>query len=715
MTYLVAVDIGGTFTDAVAVDEGGQVTIAKAFSTPPDFSVGVIDALGDVADQLRIALPKLLDLTPIFLHGTSVAENAIVNRTLAPSGLLTTRGFEHTLYMTRGGYGRWSGLTEDAKKDVLSGTKPPTLIPLQLIEPIAERTDSGGTVLLEPENREIAEALGRLVSQGVEAVGVCFLWSFRNGTNEQRVRELAMRHFPDLFLTLSSDLAPVEGEYERTSTVALNACLEPVVTRYLEQLQRRLHEHSFRGVVMLMQAHGGLLSLEDASSRAVGLIESGPVAGLVGSQAVGKLMGLDRVLAADMGGTTFKAGIVRGGRIERDREPNILRYHYSLQKVRVTSIGLAGGSIVSVEPITGVPKVGPRSAGSSPGPVCYGFGGTEPTVTDVDLLLGYLDSRYFHGGRIQLDVKAAADALRRQVAEPLDMSLMDAAGAVQRLANSMMYDLLHKETVEQGLDPSEYAMFSFGGTAGMHMTSIGQELGVDRVVVPHAASVYGAFGLVNADVIYSDATSRIMAMPVDPDVVNDVFASLEARVLSRITRAEQLASRDFHLQRTVDVRYRQQVHTITTAIPVDGALDGHALEDIGHRFDELYAERYGPEAGYREAGLELVSFGVSATVPMDRPQLRASQAIDSSSERARVETRRVYFAPAGEMLQADCYDFDTLVPGNRLKGPAIVWSPTTTIVVNPGQTARCDEYRNLVITWPKSRRANGAVVAEGGT
>ncbi len=580
----------------------------------------------------------------------------------------------------------------------------PTLIPHPLIEPIGERTDRAGNVLLEPGEEEIAAALERLVAKGAEAVGVCFLWSFRNAANEQRVREVASRRFPALFLTLSSDLAPVEGEYERTSTVALNARLEPVVTRYLRQLEKRLRDHSFEGAIMLMQAHGGLLSMNDASSRAVGLIESGPVAGLVGSQAVGNRLGLERVLAADMGGTTFKAGIVRGGRIERDREPNVLRYHYSLQKVRMTSIGLAGGSIISVEPATGVPKIGPRSAGSSPGPVCYGFGGTEPTVTDVDLLLGYLDSRYFHGGRSELNAEAAADALRRQVAEPLGMSLMDAAGAVQRLANSMMYDLLHKETVQQGLDPSEYAMFSYGGTAGMHMTSIGQELGVSCVVVPNAASVYGAFGLVNADVIYSDATSRVMPLPGDPELVNQVFSSLEDRVRARLSRAGGMAAREFRLQRTVDVRYRQQVHTITTAVSVEGALSIDDLDDIGHQFDELYAERYGAEAGFREAGLELVACSVSAVVPMDRPRLQTSELEGASPEKAHVETREVYFAPVADVLKADCYDFDRLRSGNRLEGPAIVWSPTTTIVVNPGQTAECDEYRNLVVTWLDTKR-----------
>jgi N-methylhydantoinase A len=715
MPYLVAVDIGGTFTDAVAVGADGGLSVGKAFSTPPDFSAGVVEAVRVVAAERGLELSELLADTPLFLHGTSIAENAIVDGTLATAGLLTTRGFEHTLAMTRGGYGRWSGLTEDAKKDVLAGSKPPTLIPFGLIEPMLERTDRDGNVLAEVDADAAAAALERLVELGAQAVGVCFLWSFTNQANEQRVREVAERVCPDVFLTLSSELAPVEGEYERTSTVALNARLGPIVVRYLQRLQERLQEQRFDGAIFLMQAHGGLVALADASARAVGLIESGPVAGLVASQEIGRLLGIPRVIAADMGGTTFKAGIVRTGRIEYEREPNALRYHYSLQKMRVTSIGLAGGSVISVDAATGIPKVGPRSAGSSPGPVCYGFGGTEPTVTDVDLLLGYLDSRFFLGGRATLDADTAERAFREQIAEPLGLDVMTAAGAVQRLANSMMYDLLHKETVEQGLDPSEYALFSYGGTAGMHMTSIGPELGVSQIVVPAAASVLGAFGLANADVVYAETTTRIVQLPADPSVVNELFDLLEQRVAERLRARAELATGAYELQRAVDVRYQRQVHTITTPVEQSWPLDERGLEAIGARFEELYAERYGPEAGFREAGLELVGFRARAVVRLDRPEFRAERTEERDPAGAYVETREAYFAPAEEMLEARCYDLELLRSGNAVEGPAIIWSPITTVVVNPGQTAQCDEFRNLVVTWPRSVKpvTETAVAAAG--
>lgn len=692
MSYVVAVDIGGTFTDCVVVDEAGTMTVAKAFSTPPDFSEGVVNALRAQEAGTGLVLAELLERTTLFLHATSIAENAIVDGTLTPAGLLVTRGFEDALRMMRGGYGRWSGLTEEAKKDVLQGEKPVPLIPSSMIVGIAERTDSAGRVLAPAEDEEIERAVRQLVEGGAESIGVCFLWSFRNGENEQRVRKVVRKLYPNIFFTMSSELSPVEGEYERTSTVALNVRLGPVIERYLGRLRGRLAEHGYTGPMLVMQAHGGLLSVDAAPARSVGMIESGPVSGLVGSAAIGELIDLPKILATDMGGTTFKAGVVRDGRIDVERETNVLRYHYSLQKMEIVSIGLAGGSIISLE--QGLPKIGPRSAGALPGPVCYGFGGTEPTVTDVDLLLGYLDSRFFLGGRAELNVDAALDAFRRTISDPLGMEPIEAAAAVQRLANSMIYDLLHKQTIEKGLDPTEYAMLSYGGTAGMHMTSIAPELGISRIIIPHSASVHGAFGLVSADIVHSEVTTRVLPLPSDPPEINAIFDELVARVLESV-EAQNRRRDEVVIERLLGIRYQRQVHAIT--VPVSGRepLVLEDLREIASRFEALYTERYGPEAGYREAGMELVSFGVRGVVPLERPHLRKEALGPVSPESAYVETKRAYFGDS--MTDARCYDFERLRPGNRIEGPAIVWSPITTLVVNPGQQVRCDEYMNMIV------------------
>ena len=568
MPFVVGVDIGGTCTDCVVVDEAGRLTVAKAFSTPADFSKGILDALAVAAGTLGITVGALLGDTRLFLHSTTVAENAIVDGTLCKAGLLVTRGFESILYMTRGGYGRWSGLSEEETKNVIDTDKPPTLIPLPMIKGIAERTDVEGDVLVKPDEAEIERALRALVDAGAEAIGVCFLWGFRNPQNENLVKRIAQRLFPNLFLTMSSELAPTEGEYERTSTVALNVVLGPIVARYLANLRTRLTESGFSGTVLVMQAHGGLLRAEDAPARAVGMIESGPIGGLVGSKVLGNRLGIPNILATDMGGTTFKAGVIREGRIDYEREPRVYRYHYSLNKMDMVSIGLAGGSIISVDPSTGLPKIGPRSAGSDPGPVCYGFGGQEPTITDVDLLLGYLDPRFFLGGRSGLNRELALKVFEAKVADPLGMDPIEAAGSVYRLANSMMYDLLHKQTVEKGLDPRDYALFVSGGTAGMHMPAIAPELGVRMIVIPHSASVHGAFGLVSSDVVYTDVTALTLRAPVEASQINQIFAALTERVIERLMLAG-FKREDIETERAVNMRYRHQVHVIPT--PVEGA------------------------------------------------------------------------------------------------------------------------------------------------
>jgi N-methylhydantoinase A len=417
---------------------------------------------------------------------------------------------------------------------------------------------------------------------------------------------------------------------------------------------------------------------------------------LVGSKVLGDRLGISNILATDMGGTTFKAGVIREGRIDYEREPRVYRYHYSLHKMDMVSIGLAGGSIISVDAQTGLPKIGPKSAGSDPGPVCYGFGGDEPTITDVDLLLGYLDSRFFLSGRASLDRDRAFAAFKSKVADPLRMDPIEAAGSVYRLANSMVYDLLHKQTVEKGLDPRDYTLFASGGTAGMHMAAIAPELGVRKIVIPHSASVHGAFGLVSADVVYTDVTTLTLRAPADPKEVNAIFSALAARVIERLSRA---GFKPHHviIERAVNMRYRHQVHIIPT--PVDGAeaLTAADLEHVGAHFEALYAERYGKEAGYREAGIEMVAFHVRGIAQLQKPALHDQPPGDSDPAAARVEMRQSYFG--GELRSAHCYDFQRLRAGNEIPGPAIVWTPITTVVVHPGQTATCDGHKNMVITW----------------
>lgn len=697
MAYVVGIDIGGTCTDCVVVDEKGGVTLGKAFSTPPDFSGGIADALGVAAVQLGLGVGELLSETHLFLHSTTVAENAVVDGTLASAGVITSRGFEDTLFAMRGGYGRWSGLTEEEKRNPIETDKPPEIVPRSLIVGIGERTDATGEVKVAPDKVEIEQVVRRLVEAGVEAIGVSTLWSFANHSTEQLIGEVVRRLAPEVFLTLSHEIAPIVGEYERTSTVALNARLGPVIRGYLVNLRQRLTDSGFTGQLLVAQAYGGLLPVEEAAERPVGMIESGPVSGLVGSQSLGARLGFRNIIAADMGGTTFKVGTVREGLIEYQRESMVLRYHYALPKMDVVSLGLAGGSIISIEPRTGTPRIGPRSAGSYPGPISYAHGGEEPTITDIDAILGYLSPDFFLGGRATLDIDRARRLFDQKVAQPLGLDTIAAAAAMYKLANSLFYDLLHKTTVQRGLDPRRFALFSFGGTAGMHVGAYGEQLGVSHVVIPHSAAVHGAFGLVTSDVTHEDQITHPLRAPFDVDAVDGLFAELEARVLGLL--AEEGFPRDqARLQRMIDMRYRRQVHILTVPVVGDAEPSDELLAATVELFERLYEEKYGPQSAYREAGIEMVSFRLRGSGAVRKPEPCVLELGDADASAAVVTTVTAWVDKAGVLQDVPGYDFERLHPGHAVTGPAIVWTPITTLVVPPGQRARVDEYRNLVMT-----------------
>jgi N-methylhydantoinase A len=469
------------------------------------------------------------------------------------------------------------------------------------------------------------------------------------------------------------------------------------VQGYLDNLRRRLEEEGFGGTLLVMQAHGGLLPFGAASVRPVGLIESGPVSGLVGSQRLGERIGMENIIAADVGGTTFKVGSVRAGLIEYQRESMVLRYHYALPKMDVVSLGLAGGSIVSVDPRTGTPRIGPKSAGSYPGPVCYGHGGEEPTITDVDAILGYLNPDFFLGGREPLDIEQARYVFAARVAEPLGLGVVEAAAAMYRYANSLFHDLLHKTTVQRGLDPRRFSLFSFGGTAGMHCCAYGAELGVASIVVPHSASVHGAYGLLTADIGHEDQVTRLLRAPFDSEAVAEIFSDLEARMVSQL-RGEGFADDEMSLRRAIDMRYRRQVHILTVPLAGDGRVHAASLEATVAAFETLYRQKYGEESAYREAGIELVSYRLRGEGRIRKPEMPAEELGDADPSAAVVGTVRIWVDRAGELRDVAGYDFEALAPGNVVPGPGVIWTPITTLVVGLGQVARVDAYRNLVVT-----------------
>jgi N-methylhydantoinase A len=397
-----------------------------------------------------------------------------------------------------------------------------------------------------------------------------------------------------------------------------------------------------------------------------------------------------------MGGTTFKVGVVRAGRVEYQREAQVFRYHYALPKLDVVSLGLAGGSIISFDERTGTPQIGPRSAGSYPGPIIYGHGGLAPTVTDVDAILGFMNPRYFLGGRESLDIEPARAIFEQEIAGKLGLPLLEAAAAIYRLTNVYVFDLLHRTTVQRGLDPRRFILFSTGGTAGMHLPAIADELGVRGVVIPYSASVHGAFGLLISDVVHEEILTHPMRHPADPDAISELMVGLERKVYDQFTR-DGFTPEDVVLTRSVDMRYRRQVHEVTVPLTGGGALSGESVARLAEEFAALYSERYGTESTFAGATLELVTFRVRGAARLARPALKRRQLVTTEAERAFVEERSVFLPEVARLITVRGYDLDRLGVGACIAGPALIWSSITTIVLGRKQAARLDAYRNLVI------------------
>ena len=694
MNYIVGVDIGGTFTDCVVMDEQGTVTLGKALSTPDDFAAGALNALADAAQNLGLADEnELLGATRLFFHACTVADNTLITRTGPKTGLLTTAGFGDTLLIMRGR--TTDGLTESEAFRASTQSKPEPIIPRALIEEVAERLDYKGSELIRLEAEEIARAVRALVSRGAESIAIALLWSLTNDGHERALADYLNEHHPAIYLSLSSEVAPYLGEYERTATTAFNAYVGPKIAAYLTRLGALLKSKGLGREPLVMQAYGGVLGIDDTCRNAVGTIESGPSAGIVGSRFIGAQLGVSHVLATDMGGTTFKVGVIRDGLVEKDHRPILMRYQLFLTKIWVESIGAGGGSIVWIDPETGLLKVGPQGAGSSPGPVCYGLGGSEVTVSDADLVLGYLNEECFLGGRMRLDRENALEVLRKKIAEPMNMSVADAASGIYRITNSHMSDLIRRATVERGYDPREFTLFAFGGAAPVHAGRYAAELDIKEIVVPLTASVHGAVGLVSSDVIYQYGRSERLSVPAEIKRIRDGFTGLVERAVSSL-RAAGFAESEMHIVRSLDMRYRQQVHELNVPFaPGIAGLSEAELEEIYDRFDELYELTYGPGAGYREAGKEIMAFRVVATGELKKPRLRKYALQQNHAEAALKRERPVYFEEQMDFMPTKIYDYGRLAPGSELAGPAIIETPITTIVINPKDRALVDEYLNV--------------------
>ncbi|HUT48816.1 MAG TPA: hydantoinase/oxoprolinase family protein [Alphaproteobacteria bacterium] len=697
--YIVATDVGGTCTDTVVIAAGEPFHIGKALSTPPNFADGVIDSIAVAADAMGTTVETLFSQSYLFVHGSTVVDNTVLTQDGARTGLITTAGFEDTLLVTRGAYGRWGGLPEERVKHPVATDRADPLVPMERIRGVRERVDYKGAIIQPLDEAEAERAVRSLIEdEGVEAIAVSFLWSFYNPAHEIKIKDIVKRISPETYVTLSSEIAPVPGEFERTSTAVINAYAGRMSKAYINNLERQLAERGYAGQIMVMQGYGGLLPAAEAADRAVGMIECGPAAGVIGAKFLGGLMGQDNIIAADMGGTTFKVGVIQDGEIEYAREPMVARFHYVAPKIEVVSIGAGGGSIISLEPGTKAPKVGPRSAGADPGPICYGRGGTEVTLTDVMTLIGYMDPDIFLGGRMRLDIDAARRAFETQISGPLGMSVEEAAFGIYRVAAAQIADLIHEITVERGLDPRDFELHAFGGSCPLVCGVFGRELSVKRIVIPYTAAVNCAFGLVSADIVHEYSLTQTLPAPSPADAINAIYAPLLQQAKDQLAR-EEFADDQMAFNYAVDLRYGLQVHEVTTTVNGATPFTEATVQQLMDDFEALYERKYGKGSAYRGAGMEMTQFRLSGRGKLDRPDVPRETLEGPDASAAITGKRDIFVEPLNAFAPADIYDFTKLRPGNQLPGPAVIHTPITTIVVQSGQTATMDELRNIVLDF----------------
>lgn len=694
--YMVGVDTGGTFTDIAVLTSAGELFLDKAPTTPHDFSRGILHAVREVAGSMGIPPGELLSRTGMFKQGSTVATNALITRSGGRVGFITTRGFEDTTLVMRA-IGRAEGLPEIEIKHVTKVTKPDPLVPRGLIRGVSERVDYAGEVLI-PLNLEEAESAVRFLveQEKVDALAVSFLFSWLNPAHELALRELIRRLYPDdgLFVTLSHELAPVAGEYGRANTTIINSYLGPLVQRYVEGLDGRLQTSGFRGTLMVMQSNGGIVHKDQVT--AVGNLQSGPAGGMIATSYMASLLGHANVISTDMGGTSFDVGIFSDGYWHYAREPVAQRFRIVQPMIDIESIGAGGGTIASVDPATGRLLVGPRSAGASPGPVCYDEGGGEVTVTDANVVLGLIDPDYFLGGRKKLDREKARRALEERIAAPLGISAVEAAAGIYDVINSKMSDLIRKQVVRAGHSPEEYVIYAFGGAGPVHAEAYAAELGIDRIYVFPTSAVFSAFGIVTADVIHTLVNTHRVWMPADPEELNAKLEEMESALLASMER-EGFRPDQVSFRRTFFMRYKRQVNDVPVLCPFD-RFTPQRVAELQELFNRAYEDLYGEGASFAQAGSEIIAVHVDIIGATPKPALKRFPLAGAEATAALKGSRRAYFGGSvRDYREAAVYDYGRLQPGNRVAGPAIVETPITTVVVSPGREARVDEYLNIVI------------------
>ena len=689
MNYVIAVDSGGTFTDTIVVDSQGITTAAKAASTPGNFADGVFNSVTRAAEKLNLSPEELIAQSSLFAHGTTATINALLTRTGSKTGLITTLGHEDAIIIGRT-IQKVAGRSEAEITHLARLDKADPIVPRPLICGVRERVDFSGNVIVRLNEADVQSAVDYLVDAGCEGIAVSLLWSFMYPEHERRIREIIHASYPGILVSLSHELAPVIKEYERTATTAINAYVGRATGEYLRVLTERLHAAGFAHEPVIMQSSGGVVPVNEAQTRAASLLASGPAGGVIGAVAIGRALDHPNLITADVGGTSFDVGLVVDHEPQFSLTPVFAQYHTILPSIDIASIGAGGGSIAWLEPVTDLLKVGPRSAGAEPGPACYGAGGAEPTVTDANVVLNRLNPDYFLGGQRQLYPERARQVIDEKIARPLGLTVEEAALGIVNILDAQMADLVRKVTIRRGYDPREFVLLAFGGAGPLHVGAYAHDVGVKEILIPAHASEFSAWGIAVSDLIYLRQASAPMIAPFDPTRLNEIYELLEEDVRYGL-RSAGVADEEMTMLRDVDMRYRGQIHEVRVPVP-SSQLSEEELEQVQATFEEIYNRKYGAGATYRQAGVEARTYQVRGVGHIPKPVWERREAGQADASEALKDERKVYFK--GGFQPTPVYSYDRLRAGHCIVGPAIIEAVDTTILVQPSQTLRFDEYGN---------------------
>ena len=685
----IGIDVGGTFTDFLVMDHDGNNRINKVLSTPADPSVAVMNGLTELAQEQGEDLPDFLARVDIIVHGTTVTTNAVLTRKTARTGLVTTRGFRDALEMRRG------------VREKLYDNKyhaPPPLVPRHLRLPVTERVNADGQIVADLDLAGIDAAAATLRAAKVEAVAICFLHSYANQANEERAARRLRELLGEAYYSVSSRVLPQVRFYERVSTTVLNAAIGPVLSRYLDNLLRKFAAANYRGVLLVMQSNGGVSAPGVVADLAASTLLSGPAAAPIAGLAYMAVHGENSFITMDMGGTSFDAALVKEGVPAVTTCGSVERMALALPSMEIITIGAGGGSIAWIDD-GGLLHMGPQSAGAQPGPACYGYGGSEPTCSDANLVLGYLNPEFFAGGRIRLDVAAARHAVSEHIAKPLGLDVSAAAAGMYRVMNVNMASAIREISIQKGYDQREFPLICAGGAGAIHVCMIARELGIRRILVPREASIFCAAGMLRSDLkhhLVRSHTSVLDARVLDHTVV---LTHLDAMVAmaGKLLLDEGIAEANHRFAMQLDLRYSGQYHEVTVNVPepVMRCADYARIRQIFHR---EHNRLYGYDLGEERTPVELVNIRLVATGIVQKPALTAEPRVQTDASVVRKGDRPIYLPERGGFFEVPVFDGDQLRHGNQLRGPAVIEAVNTTIILPESFSLAVDTVGTCLLT-----------------